>query len=95
MRDAKLAALDRGPRDRDEIRVSRPDDVAAVGRLVADVRAWLAAGAADGGSTMVLEPGNSFQRAVQYQELRRDQFGAGAAAPGFYVEVRWCGGMAN
>ena len=53
---------------------------------------------------LALEPGNAYQRAIQYQQLRRDQFGA-AAPPGFIVgkgenEVggwasRWAGSFAG
>ena len=41
LRDERLASV-RGPqRDRGEIHISRPDDVAMVQALVARVRAWL------------------------------------------------------
>jgi hypothetical protein len=38
---------------------------------------------------LLLPPVNSYQRLLQYQELRRPQFGA-AEAPGFYVEASQC-----
>lgn len=49
--------------------------------------------------TLLLESGNAYQRAIQYQQLRRDQFGA-AAPPGFIVskaqgEVCWLAGRAG
>ncbi|GAB4813292.1 hypothetical protein N2152v2_000338 [Parachlorella kessleri] len=79
MRDAKLATLERR-RERDDILITKQEDVEFVERLVATVTAWLQGGE----PVLQLEAGNSYQRAVQYQQLRRDQFGA-PAPPGFLV----------
>ena len=42
-RDRRLAALERPPRERNGVLVSKPEDVAFVGALVAQVSAWLQA----------------------------------------------------
>ncbi|KAL4459112.1 hypothetical protein ABPG75_013977 [Micractinium tetrahymenae] len=80
-RDQKLAAVDRPQRERSEVLVRRPEDVAFVQATVEAVKGWLQGEEA----TLELAPGNPFQRLLQYQELRRPQFGA-ADPPGFYVE---------
>lgn len=87
IRHAKLAALDEPPRRRPEIIISKEQDVVFVQELVSQVTAWLAeeSGAAPS-RTLTLPSANSYQRAIQYQELRKDQFGA-AQPPGFYIEV--------
>ncbi|PRW61321.1 poly(A)-specific ribonuclease PARN isoform X3 [Chlorella sorokiniana] len=76
-RDAKLAAIDRPPRERSEVLVSKPEDVAFVGQLVAEVEAWRQAE----DPSLELPAVNAYQRLLQYQELRRL-----GNAPGFYVE---------
>lgn len=80
-RDQKLAAVDRQRPERSEVLVRRPEDVAFVQATVQAVKEWLQGEEA----TLELAPGNNFQRLLQYQELRRPQFGA-ADPPGFYVE---------
>lgn len=81
LRDAKLAAVDK-ERERSEIRISKSQDVAFKAEMVGTVKAWLAGSARE----VVLTSANSYQRAIQYQELKKDQFGA-AHHPGFYIEV--------
>ncbi|KAI3424112.1 hypothetical protein D9Q98_009473 [Chlorella vulgaris] len=80
-RDARLASVDRPHRERSEVLVRKAEDVAFVADIVAAVTQWMQGDAPD----LLLPPVNSYQRLLQYQELRRPQFGA-AEAPGFYVE---------
>ena len=88
LRDRKLKALEEeGAKNnqRSEIVPTTEVDKMMVADLVKDVRAWLAD--SDAGETLLLSPVNSYQRALQYQELRKDQFGCDPATfPGFYPE---------
>ena len=87
--------------NRGEIVPTTEVDKMLVADLINDVRKWLASGGerdgngeeeenADGNiapDTLLLSPVNSYQRALQYQELRKDQFGCDPAVfPGFYPE---------
>jgi hypothetical protein len=47
------------------------------------VRKWLGD---EDSKELLLSPVNAYQRAIQYQELKKDQFGA-VDPPGFYPEV--------
>ena len=91
-RDARLAAVERQASqqrsDRPGVLVSKPEDVAFVSQLVAEVTQWMALGEGEGAQhrELLLPTVNSYQRLLQYQELRRPQFGA-AEPPGFYVEA--------
>ena len=89
LRDRKLKALADEQRkrternERGEIVPTTEVDKMLVADLIKDVRGWLAG---DEGE-LLLSPVNSFQRALQYQELRKDQFGCDEARfPGFYPE---------
>lgn len=89
LRDKKLKALEDEQRkrternDRGEIVPSTELDKMLVADLIKDVRSWLAGEE----SELMLSPVNSYQRALQYQELRKDQFGCEEARfPGFYPE---------
>lgn len=89
LRDKKLKALADEQRkrternERGEIVPSTEVDKMLVADLIKDVRAWLSGEEAE----LLLSPVNSYQRALQYQELRKDQFGCEEALfPGFYPE---------
>ncbi|EFN53567.1 hypothetical protein CHLNCDRAFT_136728 [Chlorella variabilis] len=79
LRDARLASVDRPPRERSEVLVRKAEDVAFVKDTVASVAEWLQGEDLE----LVLPAVNSYQRLLQYQELRRPQFGV-ADPPGFY-----------
>lgn len=81
LRDKKLTSLDY-TRQRNEIVPVSEEDKMMVADLKLMVRKWLHE---EESSELYLNPVNSFQRALQYQELRKDQFGA-SDAPGFYTE---------
>ena len=89
LRDKKLRSLadeqwKRTERnERGDIVPSTEVDKMLVADLIKDVRSWLAGDDAE----LLLSPVNSYQRALQYQELRKDQFGCEEALfPGFYPE---------
>lgn len=79
--DRKLSFLDRQQRERPEVLVRKPEDIAYVQAVVAAATEWLQGGEPQ----LELPPGNAYQRLLQYQELRRPQFGV-QHPPGFYVE---------
>ena len=82
LRDARLLALDAERKQRDDIVVSKKEDVEFVNETVETVKQWLAS---DTSAPLLLCSANSYQRALQWQNLRKDQFGA-QIFPGFYVE---------
>jgi len=81
LRDKKLQMVDSPPR-RNEIVPMAEEDKMLVADLRVSVRKWLHD---DSSEELLLSPVNSFQRALQYQELRKDQFGWDDH-PGFYTE---------
>lgn len=81
LRDKKLQMVDIPPR-RNEIVPMAEEDKMLVADLRMTVRKWLQD---DSSKELLLSPVNSFQRALQYQELRKDQFGFNDP-PGFYTE---------
>ncbi|KAK9832693.1 hypothetical protein WJX81_000845 [Elliptochloris bilobata] len=80
LRDERLATVRAAVRS-NEIKISRPDDAALVEALVARVSAWLQGDEME----LLLEEVNNYQRAIQYQQLEKPQFGA-VEPPGFYFE---------
>lgn len=81
LRDRKLQMLD-SPQRRNDIVPMAEEDKMLVADLRVTVRKWLHE---DSSRELLLSPVNSFQRALQYQELRKDQFGW-QDHPGFYTE---------
>lgn len=81
LRDKKLQMVD-APQRRNEIVPMAEEDKMLVADLRVTVRTWLHDGSSQ---ELLLAPVNSFQRALQYQELRKDQFGWDDH-PGFYTE---------
>ncbi|BDA49408.1 Poly(A)-specific ribonuclease PARN [Coccomyxa sp. Obi] len=80
-RDRRLEGISREP-CRSGISIHKPEDVAFVAALVQQVSAWLQGS----GTELILEEVNGYQRAIQYQQLEKPQFGA-ADPPGFYFEA--------
>ncbi|KAL6784488.1 hypothetical protein ACKKBF_B02010 [Auxenochlorella protothecoides x Auxenochlorella symbiontica] len=88
-RDARLARVAREASAEERasqqppIQLTAQRDIDFKEDFLARVRDWLAS---DTEEALLLPSSNSFQRAVQHQELRRPQFGA-PDPPGFHVEV--------
>jgi poly(A)-specific ribonuclease len=86
LRDKKLKALEDEQKrnaERNEIVPTTEVDKMLVADLRVEVRRWLAGHDRE----LLLSPVNSYQRALQYQELRKDQFGCEPGCfPGFYPE---------
>lgn len=90
IRDAKLAALSNelSGKARNNILITKDEDKAFVKTTAERIQTWVAAGD-EGPPSLDLSSENSFQRALQYQTLRKlDQEIAGEISPGYYVEVR-------
>lgn len=81
LRAAKLRDFQRRL-ERPDIPLTLQEDVEFVKRLVEQVTKWLRD---TNSNTLILESRNSYQRALQYQALRKDQFGA-LPPPGFCIE---------
>lgn len=82
LRDKKLQFVEAAPR-RSEIVPMSEEDKMLVADLKLNVRRWLHE---DSSQELYLQPVNSYQRAIQYQELRKNQFGM-TDPPGFYAKV--------
>ena len=81
LRDRKLELVET-PQRRNEIVPMAEEDKMLVADLKVTVRKWLNE---EESPELLLSPVNAFQRAIQYQELAKDQFGW-HDDPGFYVE---------
>lgn len=82
LRDRKLQMVE-NPVRRNEIVPASEQDKMLVADLKNEVRKWLGD---EDSKELLLNPVNAYQRAIQYQELKKDQFGA-VDPPGFYPEV--------
>mmetsp|Transcript_11195 Transcript_11195/g.22365 ORF Transcript_11195/g.22365 Transcript_11195/m.22365 type:complete len:715 (+) Transcript_11195:84-2228(+) len=81
LRDKKLKMIE-SPQRRNEIVPMAEEDKMLVADLRVMVRTWLLH---EDSAELLLAPVNAYQRALQYQELRKDQFGY-SDPPGFYTD---------
>lgn len=81
LRDKKLKMVE-SPQRRNEIVPMAEEDKMLVADLRVMVRKWLLH---EDSAELLLAPVNAYQRALQYQELRKDQFGC-SDPPGFYTD---------
>lgn len=81
LRDKKLKMVE-SPQRRNEIVPMAEEDKMLVADLRMMVRKWLHQ---EDSAELLLAPVNAYQRALQYQELRKDQFGY-SDPPGFYTD---------
>lgn len=83
VRDAKLAAVDK-QQNRSDILVNKEEDIQLIANMTADIKQWLQS---ENQSVLELDAVNSFQRALQYQTLRKaEELFNHPDPPGFYIE---------